>query len=237
MLTSSVTPGRVIQGHQEFSLITRDRMELGACKWHRWTCIAKAPQLICNLAQLGYIKVMTWPSSEVKFWNWPFKVKRYIFWTLSTSATRWCLFYFRISVIKKLFMENQLHVKKYFFLWWPLGVKSIDLRSNLIENVTGAWRELSNAFLEFFLAIILLEIIANVCEKNSHFLEIWPLVTSCDLNIDLTWKWPLQKLEITSQPIQRRLQNVSTLRSFRDLRGGPNRPPPDRISVKKAGQE
>ena len=59
MLTSSVTPGRVIQGHQEFSLITRDRMELGACKWHRWTCIAKAPQLICNLAQLGYIKVMT----------------------------------------------------------------------------------------------------------------------------------------------------------------------------------
>ena len=169
MLTSSVTPGRVIQGHQEFSLITRDRMELGACKWHRWTCIAKAPQLICNLAQLGYIKVMTWPSPEVKFWNWPFKVKRYIFWTFSTSATRWCLFYFRISVIKKVIHGKPTPCQKIFFSLMTSGVKNIDLRSNLIENVTGAWRELSNAFLEFFLAIILLEIIANVCEKKQPF--------------------------------------------------------------------
>ena len=177
MLTSSVTPGRVIQGHQEFSLITRDRMELGACKWHRWTCIAKAPQLICNLPQLGYIKVMTWPSPEVKFWNWPFKVKRYIFWTFSTSATRWCLFF--VSLLsKKLFMENQLHVKKYFSLWWPLESKVLTLGQIWSKNVTGAWRELSNAFLEFFLAIILLEIIANVCEKqpfsrNLTFGDLW----------------------------------------------------------------
>ena len=134
MLTSSVTPGRVIQGHQEFSLITRDRMELGACKWHRWTCIAKTPQLICNLAQLGYIKVMTWPSPEVKFWNWPFKVKRYIFWTFSTSATRWCLFYFRISVIKKVIHGKPTPCQKIFFSLMTSGVKSIDLRSNLIEK-------------------------------------------------------------------------------------------------------
>ena len=237
MLTSSVTPGRVIQGHQEFSLITRDRMELGACKWHRWTCIAKAPQLICNLAQLGYIKVMTWPSPEVKFWNWPFKVKRYIFWTLSTSATRWCLFYFRISVIEKVIHGKPTPCQKIFFSLMTSGVKSIDLRSNLIEK---RYRGMKRAIQCFFRILPSYHTFGDNSEclrKNSHFLEIWPLVTSGDLNIDLTWKWPLQKLEITSQPIQCRLQNVSTLRSFRDLRGGPNRPPPDRISVKKAGQE
>ena len=237
MLTSSVTPGRVIQGHQEFSLITRDRMELGACKWHRWTCIAKAPQLICNLAQLGYIKVMTWPSPEVKFWNWPFKVKRYIFWTLSTSATRWCLFYFRISVIKKVIHGKPTPCQKIFFSLMTSGVKSIDLRSNLIEK---RYRGMKRAIQCFFRILPSYHTFGDNSEclrKNSHFLEIWPLVTSGDLNIDLTWKWPLQKLEITSQPIQCRLQNVSTLRSFRDLRGGRIGPPPDRISVKKAGQE
>ena len=124
--------------------------------------------------------------------------------------------------------------KNIFFHWWPLESKVLTLGQIWSKNVTGAWRELSNAFFEFFLAIILLEMIANVCEKNSHFLEIWPLVTSGDLNIDLTWKWPLQKLEITSQPIQCRLQNVSTLRSFRDLRGGgPNRPPRTELALKK----
>ena len=237
MLTSSVTPGRVIQGHQEFSLITRDRMELGACKWHRWTCIAKAPQLTCNLAQLGYIKVMTWPSPEVKFWNWPFKVKRYIFWTLSTSATRWCLFYFVSLLSKKLFMENQLHVKKYFFLWWPLESKVLTLGQIWSKNVTGAWRELSNAFLEFFLAIILLEIIANVCEKTAIFSKFdlwWPLVTSI-----LTW--PRNDL-YKSWRSRRSLYNAVCRMSLRCVvfeisGGGRIGPPPDRISVKKAGQE
>ena len=121
-------------------------MELGACKWHRCTCIAKAPQLICNLTQLSYIKVMTWPSPEVKFWNWPFNFKRYIFWTLSTSATRWCLFYFRISVIKKVIHGKPTPCQKYFFLWWPLESKVLTLGQIWSKNFTGAWRELSSAF-------------------------------------------------------------------------------------------
>ena len=77
---------------------------------------------------------MTWPSPEVKFWNWPFKVKRYIFWTLSTSATQWCLFYFRISVIKKVIHGKPTPCQKICFSLMTSGVKSIDLRSNLIEK-------------------------------------------------------------------------------------------------------
>ena len=113
------------------------------------------------------------------------------------------------------------------------GVKSIDLRSNLIEK---RYRGMKRAIQCFFLILPSYHtfgVNSECLRKNSHFLEIWPLVTSGDLNIDLTWKWPLQKLEITSQSIQCRLQNVSTLRSFRDLRGGPNRPPRTELALKK----
>ena len=53
--------------------------------------------------------------------------------------------------------------------------------------------------------MIPLEIIAIVCEKNRYFLEIWPLATSGDFNIDLTWKWPSLKFEISSRSILCRL--------------------------------
>ena len=49
------------------------------------------------------------------------------------------------------------------------GAKTIELMSNLSENVTGASRELSNVFFEFLLAITLFEILANVCEKSLFF--------------------------------------------------------------------
>ena len=143
-------------------------------------------------------------------------------------------FFIFVSLLsKKLFMENQLHVKKYFFLWWPLESKVLTLGQIWSKNVTGAWRELSNAFFEFFLAIILLEIIANVCEKTAIFSKFdlwWPLVTSI-----LTWPGnDLYKSWRSRRSLsQCRLQNVSTLRSFRDLRGGRIGPPRTELALKK----
>ena len=46
---------------------------------------------------LGSWTDLTWP--EVRFWNWSFKVKRYVFWSVSTSWTRLCHFRFCISII------------------------------------------------------------------------------------------------------------------------------------------
>ena len=54
---------------------------------------------------------LTW--LEVRFWNWPFKVRRYVFRTVSTSWIRWCHFYVRISIIeKKLLMKNHRREKR-----------------------------------------------------------------------------------------------------------------------------
>ena len=55
------------------------------------------------------------------------------------------------------------------------GAETIDLRSDLSKNVTGASRELPDAFFGFLLVIILFEIIANVCENIAIFykFELW----------------------------------------------------------------
>ena len=108
---------------------------------------------------------LTWP--EVKFSNWPFKVKKYMFRTGLTRRTRWCHFYFRFSHIEKVINE-----KMAIFHVMNSEAKIIDLRSNLIKKVSGAWGDLPNAFFEFFLAIILLEIIAIVCEKIAIFSKL-----------------------------------------------------------------
>ena len=143
-------------------------------------------------------------------------------------------FLFSYLCYQKSYSWKTNSMSKIFFSLMTSGVKSIDLRSNLIEK---RYRGMKRAIQCFFRILSSYHTFGDNSEclrKNSHFLEIWPLVTSGDLNIDLTWKWPLQKLEITSQPIQCRLQNVSTLRSFRDLRGGRIGPPPrTELALKK----
>ena len=52
---------------------------------------------------------LTWP--EVKFWNWPFLVKKYTGRTGSTRPTWWCHFYFCITHIKRL-IQNHLREKR-----------------------------------------------------------------------------------------------------------------------------
>ena len=237
MLTSSVTPGRVIQGHQEFFLITRDRMELETRKWCQTTFLVKTLRNICILTYLGNDLTLTWPDLR-SFFEIDLSRSNGTFSEPSRRAQHDGAFFIFVSLLsKKLFMENQLHVKKYFFLWWPLESKVLTLGQIWSKNVTGAWRELSNAFLEFFLAIILLEIIANVCEKTAIFSKFdlwWPLVTSI-----LTW--PGNGL-YKSWRSRRSLSNAVCRMSLRCVvfetsGGGRIGPPPDRISVKKAGQE
>ena len=109
---------------------------------------------------------LTWP--EVKFWTWPFKVKKYMFRIGTTRWTRWCHFYTRTSNVKKLLMKT-ISVKNDNFHLMISGAETIDPRPNRIKSYLQCF-----FFLEFFLSIILLDIIMIVCEK-----------------LDLTWKRPL----------------------------------------------
>ena len=52
------------------------------------------------------------------------------------------------------------------------------------------------------------------------------VMTSGDLNIDLTQKSALQKLYVFQGAIKRHLLFVATIRGFRYLTGGAKRPPP-----------
>ena len=86
----------------------------------------------------------TWP--EVKFSNWPFKVKKYMFQTGSTRQTR-CVIFIFVSVVSKSYQWKTISVKTINFHSMTSGGKIIDLRSILMKINTGAWRELPNVFL------------------------------------------------------------------------------------------
>ena len=127
-----------------------------------------------------------WPWPEVKFWPWPFKVKRYIFWTLSTSWTRWCHFYLRISIIKKVINEKRSRCKTIIFSLMTSGAKTIDLRSNLSEKRYWGLKRATRCFFRIPPSYHTFRDNRECLRKNRDFLKIWPLVTSGDLNIDLT---------------------------------------------------
>ena len=125
---------------------------------------------------------LTWP--EVKFRNWPFKVKTYIFRNGSTRRTRWCHFNRHISHIKKLLMKNHLRENHNLCIWWPLEPKLLTL-GQIWWKTSPEHEESFRMLFEFSLAIILLEITAIVCETIVIFSKAdpcRPLVTSI-----LTW--------------------------------------------------
>ena len=75
--------------------------------------------------------------------------------------------------------------KGYFDIHWPLDHKLLTLGQIWWKIVTGPSQELSNAFLGFFLAVIVLEIMTGFPKKNRIFGKFylwWPLVT-----LLLTW--------------------------------------------------
>ena len=63
-------------------------------------------------------------------------------------------------------MKNRLRERTIIFHLMTSGAKTIDLRPNLIAKRNWDMRRASKCFFfEFFLTIILLEILAIVCEK------------------------------------------------------------------------
>ena len=85
-----------------------------------------------------------------------------------------------ITSIKILPNEKSYPWKTIFSLM-AFGAETIDLRSNLIKNVAASWIEFPNVVLGLFLALTLLQILANACKKMlfSQSLTVWwPLVTS-----------------------------------------------------------
>ena len=112
----------------------------------QWRCIRMVNLFwnICILTYLGHDLTLIWP--EARFWIYVSRSKSstYMFRTGSTRRTRWC--HFHVSRIKKVIDEKSFPWKAIIFHLMTSGIKTVEHRSNLIENVTRAWRELSNVF-------------------------------------------------------------------------------------------
>ena len=157
-----------------FSPISRDRMEIETRKW----CQAIGSSSRFRSCAYWPTWVMMWPWSYLT-WSQIFKLtfqgqKVHVSNRLDEANTM-VSFLFSFLPYRKSYQW-----KMTIFHVMNSEAKIIDLRSNLIKKASGAWGVLPNAFFEFFLAIILLEIIAIVCEKIAIFskFDLWlPLVT------------------------------------------------------------
>ena len=134
-----------------FSPISRDMMEIQTRKWcqcHangvmqmvpcKWCHANGAMQLVpaCRAASEDvHIDLLaSWSDLSSNFSNWPFNVKKCMLQTGWTRRTRWCHFYFRISHIKKVINEKPSPWKTTTFHLVTSGVKTMNLRSSLIEK-------------------------------------------------------------------------------------------------------
>ena len=128
----------------------------------------------------------SWPDLACgQIFKLTFEGKKYILRTGLTKRTRWRHFYFHNSHIKKDIKEKNIFVKNDIFHLMTPGAITIDLSSNLIAKCYRGMRRAPKCFFQFFLAIVLSEIIAIVCEKVAIFSKVdlwWPLMTSI-----LTW--------------------------------------------------
>ena len=197
---------QTIEGHEEvtwgqmssngvlirFSPISGDRMEIETCIWCQTTWLVKPLRKMGILTYLGHGLALSWPDLRSNFETDLSRSKVYVSnWLDETNAT--VSYYFRVSLIKKVLNEKPSPWKRKFFIWWPLEPNLLTLGSVWSKNAIGAWRELLNANFEFFLAIILLEIIALVLEK-SIFSQNLTFADSGDLIVGLIWKWPFKSL-------------------------------------------
>ena len=100
-------------------------------------------------------------------------------------------------------MKNYLHEKRQLFIRRPLELKLLTLGKIWSKGVSRIWEELPNAFFEFSPAIILLEIIAIVCEKKSLFSrnlifgDLWWPKYWPDLKMTLLKLWDLVAVYLT----------------------------------------
>ena len=127
---------------------------------------------------------LTWP--DVKFSKWHFNVKSARFEPARRGKQDGIIFIFVSLISKKVINEKSSPWKTTIFHLMTSGAKIIDIRSNLIEERSrGIRRASQHFFFELFLAIKLLRY-GGCLRKNYYFIEIWPLVISGDLNINLT---------------------------------------------------
>ena len=112
---------------------------------------------------------------------------RYMLRTGSTRQTRWCHFYSRSFHIKKVSNKKRFLWKTLIFHLLISGAKTIVFGQIWSKNVTGGIKEAP----ERFFRILSSNFGENsACLKKNGFLKNWHLVTSGDLIIGQTWKWP-----------------------------------------------
>ena len=112
---------------------------------------------------------MIWPWPDLtwgQIFNLTFQSQKVHISNRLDGANRMVSFLFSYLPYQKSYWWKTISVKNDNFHSMTSGAKTIDLWSNLIRKIIGAWGELPNAFFEFLLAIILLDIITIVCEKS-----------------------------------------------------------------------
>ena len=88
---------------------------------------------------------------------------------------------------QKSYQLKLSHLKTIIFHWMTSGVKTVDMRSNLIKKPC---LDIKRA-LHFFLILPSYHTLGentDCSRQNHYYLKIWNLVTSGDLNINMTWK-------------------------------------------------
>ena len=94
---------------------------------------------------------LRWP--QVKLWNWPFEVIKYMLRTDSTRESHWCQNYCSMLMTSTFIHENYFSKKRYFDIRWPLEPWMLTSAQERWENVGSPPSELSNAFCDFVLAV------------------------------------------------------------------------------------
>ena len=173
-----------------FLPISRDRLQVETRYWCQATWPIELLRRMRTLIYLGHDLTLTWHDMRS---NFEIDHSRWKSACSEQARQGWHDGVLFVSPIQKVVNEKPSRWKRIFFIWWPLQPKLLDLRSNLIIKSYWGMKGAPHSFFKFFLAIILLEM-QRLFAKNRYFLKIWHLVTSVDLNIDLTWKWPWQSL-------------------------------------------
>ena len=144
-----------------FSRIGGDKMEIQTRKWCQTTWLVKPLRMMCILTYLGHELALTWPDLRSNFETDLSRSKAYVSNRLD-EANAMMSSNFRVSLIKKVLKDKRSPWKRQFFIWLPQEPNLLIVGSVWSKNAIGKWRELLNANFEFFLAVILLEIIALV---------------------------------------------------------------------------
>ena len=186
-----LTPRGHLKGHPrsqrsstvfEFLPITFDWKEIQRRGWSHCVSLVETLQMICNMTYFGDLDLDLDLDPRSNFDLDLLRSKD----TFSEASRRaehdGAIFIFVSLLSKKLLPKNNLREKRIFFLWWPLEPKLLTL-----GQIWRCWG-LKRATRCFFRIPPSCHTFWDICEclrKNRDFLNIWPLVTSGDLNVDL----------------------------------------------------